>query len=146
MGVTAVVVAAALVVGGVLDMVHAGSGLAELDDEVAEWGSAHASSTAVDVLKLITLLGGTTVVIVALAAAGVVAFARHRDLEIPMLLVAVVIAVAVATSRALLGVHWLTDIVAGLVLGWGLVRARAAGVQDAGAHSVRAPGRTLKRN
>jgi undecaprenyl-diphosphatase len=33
--------------------------------------------------------------------------------------VAAVIAVAVATSRALLGVHWLTDVVAGLVVGWG---------------------------
>jgi undecaprenyl-diphosphatase len=33
--------------------------------------------------------------------------------------VAAVIAVAVATSRALLGVHWLTDVVAGVALGWG---------------------------
>jgi undecaprenyl-diphosphatase len=32
---------------------------------------------------------------------------------------AVLIAVAVATSRALLGVHWLTDVFAGLMLGWG---------------------------
>jgi membrane-associated phospholipid phosphatase len=32
---------------------------------------------------------------------------------------AVLIAVSVATSRALLGVHWLTDVIAGLVIGSG---------------------------
>jgi undecaprenyl-diphosphatase len=32
---------------------------------------------------------------------------------------AVIIAVSVAASRALLGVHWLTDVLAGLALGWG---------------------------
>ena len=33
--------------------------------------------------------------------------------------IAVLISVGVAASRVLLGVHWLTDVIAGLVVGWG---------------------------
>ncbi len=178
----------ALVVGVVLDMIDEGSGLAAFDDEVAEWGSEHASSGAIDVLEAITQLGSTTVVVVALAAVAAYDYGRRRNLEVvvfvavvgggQLLLVnglkalvererpavlhltefsgwsfpsghsaaaaaawsavalvlsrgqprlvraalgagAVLIAVAVAASRALLGVHWLTDVVAGSVFGWG---------------------------
>lgn len=183
-----VVFAGAVIVGGLLDMVRVGSGLAELDDELAEWGSQHATSSAVDVLKLVTELGSTYMVAIALAVTGIIAYHRRRQVEILVFLatvgigqnllnngikaivdrerpavlqlvgahgpsfpsghaaaaaacwaaiafvlahdssrlvraayggVAVLIAVAVATSRALLGVHWLTDIVAGLFVGWG---------------------------
>ena len=183
-----IMVVVAVVLGLLLDMVDSGSGLAELDDSVAEWGAEHATSTAVDVLEVITHLGGTWVVMAALLAAAVVDYMGRRNVEvfafvaavgIGQLLInnllklvvdrdrpdvmqlvepagssfpsghstaaaaawaavvlvlgrdsgrvtrawlaagAVVIAVAVATSRALLGVHWVTDVVGGLALGWG---------------------------
>jgi membrane-associated phospholipid phosphatase len=48
-------------------------------------------------------------------------FGRDRPKWVRALLssLAAFIAVCVAASRALLGVHWLTDVIAGLALGWG---------------------------
>ena len=172
----------------------------------------HASSTTVDVLQVITDLGGTPVVMVALATTGVVAYRRTHNVEILVLLAAVgigqlvlvnLIKVIVDRDRPnvlqLVTVHgpsfpsghsaaaaacWAA---VAFVLGHdaprlarallaavggghggrggeqpgparraladrhprrpggrvGLVRPRAAGVQDAGAHSRSAPGRTL---
>ena len=48
-------------------------------------------------------------------------FGRDRSKFVRALLAgaAALIAISVATSRALLGVHYLTDVIAGLALGWG---------------------------
>ena len=44
---------------------------------------------------------------------------RPRAVRAVLAAGAALIAVVVATSRALLGVHWVSDVVAGLALGWG---------------------------
>lgn len=43
---------------------------------------------------------------------------RSRLTRITLVASAVFVAVAVAATRALLGVHWLTDVIAGLAVGW----------------------------
>jgi undecaprenyl-diphosphatase len=53
------------------------------------------------------------------AMALVLTRASRRPTRAVAAAVAAFIAAAVAASRALLGVHWLTDIVAGLAVGWG---------------------------
>ncbi|MGI9051918.1 MAG: phosphatase PAP2 family protein [Ilumatobacteraceae bacterium] len=177
-----------LVLGVLLDMVDRTSGLARLDAELAAWGSRRATSSAVEVLKVVTHFGGTWVVTVGLVVAVVVDLLRYRNLEViafaaivligeklivnglkavidrqrpavmplvsfagpsfpsghaaaaaavwpavalilgrnrpkvvraSLTAVAALIAIAVATSRALLGVHWLTDVIGGLAVGYG---------------------------
>jgi len=53
------------------------------------------------------------------ALALVLGVGRSRRTRVILAGAAVVIAVAVASTRVLLGVHWLSDVMAGLMLGWG---------------------------
>ena len=175
-------------VGIVLDMIDNHSGIAAADRSVAKWGSENGSTTTAHVMKWITQLGSTPVIIAVLlltacfdyfrrhsrevfafvAAVGIgelllsnllkvvvrrdrpdvlhlvvahgysfpsghtvaaastwlavaLVLGRDRSRRTRALLAggAALIAASVATSRALLGVHWLTDVVAGLAIGWG---------------------------
>ncbi|MEP7047776.1 MAG: phosphatase PAP2 family protein [Ilumatobacteraceae bacterium] len=54
-----------------------------------------------------------------MAAALILGRDKSRRVRALLAAVAALIAVSVAASRALLGVHWLTDVIAGLVIGWG---------------------------
>jgi undecaprenyl-diphosphatase len=186
LGIAAVVVGGA-VVGLLLWMVRANTGLARSDRGVATWGASNASDVATSILRAITDLGGTRFVVFAAIVVAVVEISRVPSWTVPVFVSVVVagqnlvtnlvkelvdrarpdidplagfsgasfpsghsaaaaaayaafalllsrrrsqpvqaglagaaaaIAVAVAASRVLLGVHWLTDVLAGLALGW----------------------------
>jgi undecaprenyl-diphosphatase len=184
----AIVFGVALVLGLLLDAINDHSLLARWDQSVADWGAHHARSETIDVLKWITQLGSTPVVVAVLTLTAVADFVRRRKKDVWLFVAAVgigellfnnllkvivsrgrpavmhlvvahgysfpsghttaaaaawsavalvlgrdrprwvravlsgmaaLVAVSVAASRALLGVHWLTDVIGGLALGWG---------------------------
>jgi len=183
-----VLFAVAMFTGVVLDMIDNNTGFARADKSVASWGSRHGTTTTAHVMKWVTQLGSTMVIVAALVITACVDYYRRRSREVfafvaaiglgdlalsnvlkilvhrerPSVLrlvvvhgysfpsghtmaaaacwmgialvvgrdrsrlvraslaaVAALIAVSVAASRALLGVHWLTDVIAGLAIGWG---------------------------
>ena len=187
-GALAVVFATAFGVGIVFDMVDQDRGLARWDRAVADWGADNAASWSTTLLDALTDLGGTVVLVVVVVAVGAHDYWRHRNANVVLFLVVVlvgivvlnnglkllvdrerpdvlhlvgtsgssfpsghsasatavwfavalvagrhwsrpgraaaaaaaaVLAITVATSRALLGVHWLTDVIAGVLVGWG---------------------------
>jgi undecaprenyl-diphosphatase len=183
----AIVVVGAFAVGILFWMVRANAGLERLDRGFATWGGSHATDLTTSVLRTITQLGSTVVVVIVGVVVGLVEYRRLPSRAVPFFLVlviggqnvianvvkvlvdrarpdihplagfsgasfpsghsaaaaatyaacalligrsrsarvqavlmgsAVAIAVAVASSRVLLGVHWFTDVLAGLALGW----------------------------
>jgi membrane-associated phospholipid phosphatase len=183
-----IVFAVALGLGLLLSLINRNDWLANADTAVSQWGFDHASSRAADVMRWITNIGATPVVMTYLAAAAVADFVRRRNAEVfafvasvgvgqlllnngikllvrrdrPAVLhlvgahgfsfpsghscaaaactsavalvlgrgrsrnaqavlaaLAALATIGVATSRALLGVHWLSDVLAGVLLGWG---------------------------
>ncbi len=183
-----IVFLAALLIGVVLQLINHSSWAKRIDKSVAAWGSDHASSESVDVIKFITNFGASKWAIAALTVVAIIDYVRRRNPEVFAFAAAVavgelvlhnvlklvvhrarpdvlhlvtangysfpsghtvnaaaiwsaialilgrnqrravraalaggaaLIALSVATSRALLGVHWVTDVVAGLGIGWG---------------------------
>lgn len=180
-------VALLAVAGILLLMVRTETGVARFDLASARWGATHATVGSTDVLRRLSLLGGTAGVIFVAVVAGFVEYRRLPDRAVPVLLaatvlgqfaltngikeiverarpdisqltgfagssfpsghasaaaatfavvallagrrrsrsaraviagVAVAVAVIVAGTRVFLGVHWLTDVLAGLAVGW----------------------------
>jgi membrane-associated phospholipid phosphatase len=175
-------------VGLLLEMVQTRRGFARWDDAAARWGAEHTTGGAETVVRLITHLGSTPVVVTVMAVVAIVEFRRIRTRAAPIFLATVVlselavnnlikvvvgrkrpdigplveaygfsfpsghtaaaaaayaaialvlgrrrsrrtrgllaglaggITVAVASSRVLLGAHWVTDVIAGAAVGWG---------------------------
>ena len=176
-----------LVIGLLLEMVQTREGFARWDDSAARWGAAHTTGAAESILRVVTQLGSTPVIIAVCVVVSIIEYRRLPTRAVPAFLATVAVSqlalanlikvvvgrdrpnvarlvsasgfsfpsghaaasaavyaaialvmgrrrsgrtkavlagvaggitVAVAMSRVLLGAHWLTDVIAGVALGW----------------------------
>ena len=133
LGSTPVVIAVALVVGAVVSWRRRRPGPAAFMASVVIGQlllnnalKLAVNRTRPDVARLVSVAGssfpsGHTTAAAATWAAVALAFSfgHSRRTRAVAGSLAALIAVAVGTTRALLGAHWLTDVLAGLALGWG---------------------------
>jgi undecaprenyl-diphosphatase len=184
----AVVVGAAVGIGVLLTLIRTRVGLDSVDHRLARFGAKHATPFTIDALRSVSLLGGTSGVLLLAGGATVIELLRRPSRAVPIFFTVVVggqfalsngikylverarpdvsqltgfagssfpsghataaaatlaavalvttrgrsrrtkmfaagvaagIAGMVAATRVFLGVHWLSDVVAGLLLGWG---------------------------
>ena len=104
-GALIVVVATSLAIGVLLVMIRTHSGLAKWDRGAAEWGARHATATSTSILKVLTQLGGTVVVVLVGVVVAIVETVRTRRRAVLGFLVAVFVGVTVIVNVT----KWLVD-------------------------------------
>src|SRR5215204_2947109 len=141
------IVLGGLILAGLAYLVRGNTEVVRIDSGIAAWGDRNASGFATDALTAISHIGEPKVVI---ALAALVAIAetirtrsrwvipftallaihgRSRRARTLIVGTCAAAAVSIAATRVLLGVHWLSDVIAGLALGsaWFCVCAVACG-------------------
>ena len=75
----AIVFAVALLVGWIFSTIDSGRGVAQWDESVAQWGSDNADSASIDVVRAVTELGGTPLLVIVMIVIGLVEWRRRGD-------------------------------------------------------------------
>ena len=88
-GAALVMLAMAIVVGSLFEMINSSTGFATLDRSVAEWGAAHATGTSLTLAKAVTQLGSRLVTIGVLAAIVGFDLFRRRHTDVVLLALAI---------------------------------------------------------
>jgi undecaprenyl-diphosphatase len=93
-----VVTGLTLAVGLLLEMVQTREGFARWDDSAARWGAAHTTGMTESILRVITLLGGTPVVIALCLGVSIVEYRRLPTWAVPAFTATVVVSQLVVTN------------------------------------------------